>query len=95
MDRVQADLAKRFPGGMNPEGAKLFTNKERREFAHDVSWVNVVVVRWVTIPERLVVEASVPPSSRYGANLGRSRRYVINPRTGEILGSYPYEDSKE
>jgi hypothetical protein len=93
MNRVQLDIARRFPAGINPEGAHFFTDKERRGFSREVSWVNVVAVRWLTGPERLLVEGSVPPSSSYGANLGQCRKYVINPLTGEILESYADKES--
>jgi hypothetical protein len=81
MRQVQSELARVFPAGVDP----FFSQREREQFARDPSWVNVFAVRWLSNPERLLVLASVPPSSRYGANLGKHRGYIVEPRTGHIL----------
>ncbi len=73
MKQVQADLARAFPAGVNPKGQQFFSEAERNRFTQDPSWVNVNVVKWLSNPVRLVVVASVPPSSGYGANSGRQR----------------------
>ena len=72
MKQVQADLARRYPSGINPPGLNFFSEAERADFARDVTWVNVLACRWIHEPERLLVDAPVPPSSRYGANMGNS-----------------------
>lgn len=88
MRQTQADLALKFPGGVNPTGKHFFTEAERRDFARDTTWVNVLAVQWLSNPDRLLVTASVPPSSSYGPNLGKLRGYVIDPLTGAIIRSY-------
>lgn len=65
-----------------------FSAIERQEHAQDPSLVNVELVRWLINPERLLVLASVPPSSSYGANMGKSRGYIIDPWSGRILRRY-------
>lgn len=84
---VQADLARRFPAGINPPGTNFFSDAERKGFAKDTSWVNVRAIRWLADDE-LAVVASVPPSSGYGANSGKERAYVIDPTRGTIIRSY-------
>jgi hypothetical protein len=85
MRRVQEDLARAFPAGINPPGYSFFSGRDREQFASDSSWVNVFAVRWIENPERLLILASVPPSSGYGANMGQRRGYVVEPITGRIL----------
>ncbi len=84
---VQADLARRFPAGINPPGTNFFSDAERREFAKDPSWVNVRAFRWID-GDQLLVAASVPPSSGYGVNSGKERAYIVSPTTGAIIRSY-------
>ena len=88
MKQVQADLARRFPAGVNPKGHSFFSRGERERYARDPSWVNVFAVHWLSNPERLLVEASVPGSSGYGANMGELQGYMIDPITGCILHTY-------
>ncbi len=90
MKQVQADLAAAFPAGVNldlPRGLP-FSKQEQKKFAKVPSWVNVVAIHWLKSPERLLVSASVPPSSGYGKNMGQRRGYIIDPITGSILQSY-------
>jgi hypothetical protein len=85
MRQVQEELARAFPAGINPPGHSFFSRRDREQFASDPSWVNVSAVRWIENPERLLILASVPPSSGYGANMGQRRGYVVEPITGRIL----------
>jgi hypothetical protein len=94
MKPVQADLAHRYPGGINPPGYNFFSDKERAQFAHDVKWVNVLACRWLENPQRLLVNAQVPPSSSCGANMGKSTAYIIEPRSGRILHTYTEKQSE-
>lgn len=94
MKRVQADLAQRYPGGINPPGLNFFSDKERVKFASDVRWVNVLACRWLRDPERLLVNAQVPPSSSCGANMSKSTAYIIEPRSGRILHTYTEPESE-
>jgi hypothetical protein len=86
---VRSDLAKKYPAGINPDGAEFFSQKDQEAFARDVSWVNVIGCGWLTNPERLVVVAGVPASSRYGKNMGREVAYILEPLTGHIMKTYP------
>jgi len=94
MKRVQVDLARRYPGGINPPGLNFFSDVERAQFARDVKWVNVLACRWLHDPERLLVNAQVPPSSSCGANMGKSTAYIIEPRSGRILHTYTEQESE-
>ncbi len=87
MEQVQADLARFFPADIDTPWAHL-PPVERQEHAEDPSWVTVELVRWLAKPERLLVRGSVPSSSSYGANMGKSRGYIVDPRSGRILRSY-------
>ena len=88
MRYVRADLAKRYPAGVNPPGTHFFSAKERRDFAADLTWVNVLACGWQSQPERLIVTAGVPPSSRYGFNMGKELVYIVNPISGVISKTY-------
>jgi hypothetical protein len=94
MKQVQADLARSYPAGANPPGLKFFSDKDRADFARDVGWVNVLGCRWLRDPQRLLVNAQVPPSSRYGANMSKSIAYVIEPRSGRLLHRYTEQESE-
>lgn len=94
MNQVQADLARTFPAGINPPG-RFFSQAERQKFAQNPSWVNVIAVRWLSNPDRLVVTASVPPSSGYGVNMGKQRGYVVDPLTGKVQKSFSGEELKK
>ncbi len=94
MRHVRADLAIRYPAGMNPPGTHFFSAKGRREFTRDNRWVNVFACGWLTQPERLIVTAGVPPSSRYGLNMGSEVVYVIEPLSGKILHKYTDKEAK-
>ena len=94
MKQVQADLARAYPGGINPPGLSFFSDAERRQFARDVNWVNVLACRWIHDPQRLLVNAQVPPSSGYGANMSKSIAYVIDPRSGRIFHTYTEQESE-
>lgn len=94
MKQVQADLARKFPAGVNPQGASFFSKTEREQFARDPSWVDVVALHWLTSPDRLLVLAFVPPSSGYGVNMGKRHGYVVDPMSGEIVESYPEAEMK-
>jgi hypothetical protein len=88
MRPVQAEIARDFPGAVNPAGTEFFSQRERDEYARDPTWVNVFAKHWLRNPERLLVTAGVPPSSLYGANMGKMRGYIIDPRSGDILRRY-------
>ncbi len=92
--QVQADVARTYPGGVNPAEMNFFSDAERGEFARDVNWVNVLACRWLHDPERLLVNAQVPPSSGYGANMSKSIAYIIEPRSGHILHMYSEQKSQ-
>jgi hypothetical protein len=94
MKQVQADLARRYPGGINPPGLNFFSDAERAKFARNVDWVNVLACHWLRKPERLLVNAQVPPSSSCGANMGKSTAYVIEPHSGRILHAYTEQESE-
>jgi len=94
MKQGQADVARAYPGGVNPPGLNFFSDAERAQFARDVSWVNVLACRWLHDPERLIVNAQVPPSSGYGANMSKSIAYIIEPRSGRILHTYTEQQSQ-
>lgn len=85
MRQVQEELARAFPAGIDPPGYSFFSQRDREQFARDPSWVNVFAVRWLENPERLLILASVPSSSGYGADMGERRGYVVEPITGHIL----------
>lgn len=85
MRQVQEELARAFPAGINPPGYSFFSRRDREQFASDPSWVNVFAVRWIENPQRLLILASVPPSSGYGANMGKRLGYVVEPIAGRIL----------
>ena len=92
---VRQDLAKKFPAGLNPRGAQFFSEREQKDFARDVSWVNVIACGWLTAPDRLVVIGGVPPSGRYGSNLGKELAYTVDPLTGRILQSYTAKQARK
>lgn len=94
MNDVRADFAHRFPAGVNTPGTHMFSDKERGAFAKDASWVNVSACGWLSQPERLIVRASVPPSSRFGPNMGEKAVYVVDPLSGKILQTYLGEQAK-
>jgi len=94
MKQVQADLARTYPGGINPPGLNFFSDKERAQFARDDTWVNVLACRWLPDPERLLVNAQVPPSSGYGANMSKSISYIVEPHSGSILHRYTEQESE-
>ncbi len=94
MKQVQVDLARKYPGGINPPGLNFFSDADRAQFARDVKWVNVLACRWLHDPERLLVNAQVPPSSSCGANMGKSTAYIIEPRSGRILHAYTQQESE-
>ncbi|HEY1731677.1 MAG TPA: hypothetical protein VGG15_08000, partial [Terriglobales bacterium] len=91
---VQVDLARRYPGGINPPDLNFFSDAERAKFASNADWVNVLACRWLHDPERLLVNAQVPPSSSCGANMGKSTAYIIEPRSGRILHTYTEHESE-
>jgi hypothetical protein len=95
MKQVQANLTRTYPGGINPPGLNFFSDKERAQFARDDTWVNVLACRWLHNPERLLVNAQVPPSSGYGANMSKSIAYIVEPRSGRILHSYTEQESEQ
>ena len=76
MKQVQANVTRTYPGGVSPEGPNFFSDAERGQFARDVNWVNVLACRGLHDPERLLVNAQVPPSSGYGANMSKSIVYI-------------------
>jgi len=88
MKQVQADLAHTFPGGVDSGAHLSFSQAEKERFARDTSWVNVFAVHWLSGPGRLLVLAGVPPSSGYGANMGKRKGYIVDPRSGEIQREY-------
>jgi len=94
MRYVRADLARRYPAGLNPSGEQFFSDQEQTAFARDTTWVNVVACGWLTKPERLVVTAGVPPSSRYGQNMGKEVVYIVEPLGGRILRRYERQGAK-
>jgi hypothetical protein len=95
MRNVHQDLASRFPAGINPSGQRYFSRTNRQKFAQDTTWVNVYSCGWIAHPDRLLVSAGVPGSSRYGENMGRTLVYTIDPRSGRILRRYTEEQAKQ
>ena len=64
MKQVQADLARRYPGGISPPGLNVFSDSERAQFARTVDWVDVLACRWLHDPERLLVHFKCRQAAR-------------------------------
>jgi len=80
---VRRDVAHAYPACVgipcSPNDKKMF---------EDVTWVNVAAIAWVDGSKQLAVLAGVPPSSRYGANMGKVKGYLVEVPSGHIVQTF-------
>jgi hypothetical protein len=83
---VRINLARRLPVCTGEKAG--CSDLEKKKFAANLDWVNVIAIAWEHGSDQLALLAGVPNSSRYGENMGKEIGYLVDVPSGHILQTF-------